>query len=115
MPQYQFRCHVCGTTSMQNDRDPHPCPVCRSMPRRVWSFNTQASMPDHFNHSVGQYVGNKREFFDALKRQSDESSERLGMTVDLQPLSTADMAEAAAHGVTEEGLDDTRRATFVKD
>jgi hypothetical protein len=70
-------------------------------------------MPEHFNHSVGEWVSNRRQFYDALKRRSDQSSARTGMDVDLQPLSPSDMAEAASHGVTEEGLDDTRRALYT--
>lgn len=72
-------------------------------------------MPEHFNNSLGQYVNNERQFKDGLKRKSDEASERMGHTVDLQPIPAADMADAKAHGVTDEGLDATRRATFSKD
>jgi hypothetical protein len=72
-------------------------------------------MPEHFNHSVGEWVSNKRQFYDSLKRKSEQSSIRTGMDVDLQPLTPSDMAEASAHGVTDEGLEDTRRASFLKD
>lgn len=71
-------------------------------------------MPEHFNHSVGEWVTNRRAFYDALKRKSEESSVRTGMTVDLQPLGPSDMAEASAHGVTDEGLDATYRQQFDK-
>ena len=67
------------------------------------------SFPEHFNQSIGQYVNNNREFTDGLKRQSAEMSARMGQDVDYQPLGPSEMAEASAHGVTEEGLEETRR------
>jgi hypothetical protein len=66
-------------------------------------------MPEHFNNSIGQWVGNKRQFYDGLKRQSEHASIRTGIEHDLQPVDPSDMADMAAHGVTEEGLDTTRQ------
>jgi predicted nucleic acid-binding Zn-ribbon protein len=111
MPQYQYRCDGCGSLFTTESREiTVPCPVCGLRPKRVWAFTHSPSMQEHFNHSIGKYVSNKRDFYDGLKRQSDDSSERMGMDVDLQPLSPSDMAEASSHGVTEEGLDVTRQA-----
>jgi predicted nucleic acid-binding Zn ribbon protein len=109
--QYQYRCDGCGQTTMVRDRENvPPCPSCGLHVKRIYSFTSTPSMAEHFNHSVGEYVTNRRAFYDALKRKSDESSARTGMDVDLQPLSPADMAEASAHGVTDEGLDATYQA-----
>lgn len=91
------------------------CPVCATPARRHFAFNVRASMPEHFNHSVGAYVSNERQLRDAIKVASEEASHRMGMDHDYQYLSAHDMADSSAHGVTEEGLDDTRRATYVAD
>lgn len=72
-------------------------------------------MPEHFNHSVGEWVSNRRQFYDALKRKSDEQSIRRGQTIDYQPLDPSDMSDPSAHGVTDEGLEETHRARFVTD
>ncbi len=117
MPQYSFRCIACGNSFTVTSRE-HipPCPTCgASSPKRNWSFNTGRSFPEHFNHSVGEYVNSKREFYDGLKRQSEIASIRTGVTHDFQPIDPSDMRDASAHGVTEEGLDATRAATFIKD
>jgi hypothetical protein len=72
-------------------------------------------MPEHFNYSVGSYVSNERQLRDALKVASDQASHKSGMDTEYEYLTAADMAEPSAHGVTDEGLDDTRRATYVAD
>jgi hypothetical protein len=88
-----------------------PCPRCSfDGSKRSFQFNHSPGFAEHFNHSIGQYVNNNREFTDGLKRQSAEATERIGMNVDLQPLSPSEMAEASAHGVTEEGLYESRKA-----
>lgn len=111
MPQYQYRCDGCGNSFTVTDRSSvPPCPTCGLHPKRVFSFTHSASMPEHFNHSIGEFVTNKRAFYDGLKRKSEESSIRMGQTVDLQPLTPSDMAEASSHGVTDEGLEETRRS-----
>ena len=66
-------------------------------------------MPEHFNTTVGGYVSNEREMRDALKRVRDEQSERLGIEHNYEYLTRAEMADPSAHGVTDEGLDTTRR------
>ena len=92
-----------------------PCPVCRTKSIRQFNFNVRNSMPEHFNYSVGSYVSNERQLRDAIKVVGDEQYHRLGIESDYQYLSPSDMADASAHGVTEEGLDDTARATHVID
>lgn len=66
-------------------------------------------MPEHFNTSVGRVVNNERELRDAFKRQSDEVSERTGIEHNMEFLTRAEMADASAHGVTDEGLESSRR------
>lgn len=77
--------------------------------KRDYTFNVQPAFQEHFNNSLGRPVSNYRDFREGLKMQSAEMSERMSQTVDLQPLSPSEMAEASAHGVTEEGLYETRK------
>lgn len=116
MANYQYRCPSCSavytleasiTTDLPERR---PCPRCHfNGSHRDYSFNHTPSFTEHFNHSLGRYVNSNREFKDGLKLQSAEMSERMGMNVDLQPLSPSEMAEASSHGVTEEGLYESRK------
>lgn len=116
MPQYQFQCQFCYQDyTITSPENPPPCPSCGAKAKRVYSFTTGRGMPEHFNNAVGQFVSNKSQFYDALKIKSEEDSIRRGMTVDYQPVDPSDMKDAAAHGVTDEGLESTARATFTKD
>lgn len=117
MANYQYKCPSCSAqytlvASINDDLPEHrPCPRCNfDGSRRVFAFNHKPSFPEHFNNSLGQYVRNNNEFEDGLKRQSAEMSERMGMNVQYEPLGPSEMAEASSHGVTEEGLYETRKA-----
>lgn len=117
MPNYSYRCPSCNAIytlegSIHDDLpERRPCPRCNfNGSHRDYSFNHQPSFPEHFNNSLGRYVSNNREFTDGLKIQSAEMSERMSQNVDLQPLSPAEMAEGSAHGVTEEGLYESRKS-----
>jgi uncharacterized C2H2 Zn-finger protein len=116
MANYQFRCPSCRAVytleSSIHDDVPEfrPCPRCgHDKSSRQYVFNYSRSFPEHFNQSIGTYVNNNREFTDGLKRQSEQMSVRMGQEVDYQPLGPSEMAEASAHGVTDEGLEDTFR------
>lgn len=67
-------------------------------------------MPEHFNYSMGTNVNNERELRDALKRQSDEVSERTGIEHNMDFLTRAEMADPSAHGVTDDGLESQARS-----
>lgn len=83
--------------------------MCQQPATRDFVFQFKPDTPEHFNHSVGRYVSNERELRDAIKRQSDEASERNGIEANLEFLTRADMADPTAHGVTDEGLESSRR------
>lgn len=104
MPVYEFRCRSCGATKESLSRNPTPC-NCGDIFRRVFSFSTSTDLPAHFNHSVGSYVSNSRQFNDALKQKSDEASEHFGTTINYSPV---DYSDRAALGVTSEGLAETK-------
>jgi hypothetical protein len=63
-------------------------------------------MREHFNVSTGQFVNNEQQFADQLKIKSEEASLRTGMDHNFVPVDVTDMK---ALGVTEEGLEHTRR------
>ena len=110
MPEFQYKCASCKVTFTTLSRTViPPCPVCGHESTRDYVFQFRPDIPEHFNHSIGQYVTNERQLRDAIKRQSDEASERNGIETNLEFVSRADMADSTAHGVTEEGLDTTRR------
>lgn len=116
MANYQYRCPSCRAVytleaSIHSDLpERRPCPRCNfNGSSRDYSFNLQPSFQEHFNHSLGEYVTNNRSFEDGLKRQSAMMSERMSQDVNYTPLSAADMADAQSHGVTEEGLYETRK------
>jgi hypothetical protein len=72
----------------------------------VWHHvATRRDLAPHWNVALGAYVRNRREFEDGLKRKSDEASERLGIEHRFAAVDYADRP-----GVTEDGLDDTRKA-----
>jgi hypothetical protein len=107
---YEFRCFNCGQAFETRTTEPGACPNCsRATVTRNYSFSVAPAFKEHWNNAVGHYVSNDRQFRDSLKVQSEEMSNRMGMNVDYQPLSRSDMAEQSAHGVTEEGLDHTRK------
>lgn len=111
--QYQFKCPNCNNIFTVDSRDTAPfCQTCQRSTKRTWSFTTSMGMKEHFNNSVGQYVRNSREFNDELKRKSESESLRTGMDVDYQPIDPSDMRDPSAHGVTEEGLEETYRASY---
>jgi hypothetical protein len=69
-------------------------------------------MPEHFNNAVGEFITGKQQFYDGLKRKSEEAWARTGLDHDFQPIDPSDMRDPSAHGVTDEGLEATYRAQF---
>lgn len=113
MPTYKFQCPECGVlyreTLPVTQRDVDlTCDSCPDAPflERVFSFAYKSPLQEHFNVSTGSYVTSERTLKDEMKRASDERSERLGFDHSFTPV---DPRETEALGVTEEGLDSTRR------
>lgn len=105
MPIYAFRCRECGRTSESIRRDVLPC-NCGGVLRRDFRFAFKPPTPAHFNHSVGAYVTNDRDFRDKLKEKSEEASARFGLDVSFAPI---DYHDKASVGVTDEGLYETEK------
>lgn len=49
------------------------------------SVNFAPVMHSHFNHSVGKPISDMKQFTDALKRKSDEATERTGIPHNFVP------------------------------
>ena len=110
MAEYQYRCNRCQRLFASGQRaDAMTCPDCYGHAPRKFSFNVAVSMKEHWNTAVGQYVSNRREFEDGLKRKSEEASTRLGIDHEFVPLSPAEMADASAHGADEGALERQRK------
>ena len=82
---------------------------CHEIARRRFSFSIKTAVPAHYNHAVGAYVRNEQDVKDALKRAAEKQYDALGYSSDFTYLNPADMSEATHLGVTEEGMDSTRR------
>ena len=110
MPQYNYKCLQCNRLFATDTRaDGTICPYCQGQAPRKFTFYTSAGMKEHFNNAVGEYVSNRQQMSDALKRQSEEMSVRTGIDHDYQLVEPADMRDASAHGVSEDGLEETHR------
>lgn len=107
---FNYTCKSCRRTFATHDRaDATTCPECQGPAIRNFSFSIQSGMKEHWNNAVGQYVSNRQDMGDALKRQSEEMSIRTGITHDYQMVEPADMRDAGAHGVDEGNLEVTRK------
>lgn len=88
------------------------CPECFDPATRVFAFTTSTSMREHWNTAVGQYVSNRYEMSEALKRQSEQASIRTGIDHNYEMVSPSEMMDPTAHGASEDGLEETRRRNF---
>ena len=109
MPVYLYRCKVCRVHGEKwqafNDDPLLVCPECGGRVNRVMSFTPAKVMHEHFDHTTGKIVSDRKQWLSELQRKSDEASERSGrdtnyVPVDLDPESLS---------VTEEGMDSTLR------
>jgi predicted nucleic acid-binding Zn-ribbon protein len=110
---YNYRCAKCGRLFATETRaDKSTCPDCKGQAVRRYNFYTAVSMKEHWNQAVGQYVSNRSEMTDALKRQSEEASVRTGIDHEFELVEPSEMADAKAHGVDEDTLEESRRRRF---
>lgn len=93
MTVYEYRCRGCGVVRESELRDDNqPC-SCGELSRRVYGFRQAAGLQPHFNHAVGRYVTNNRDFNDALKERSEVQSLRTGIDSNYVRVDPGDMAE----------------------
>jgi hypothetical protein len=107
---YQYRCNGCKRLFNTEHRgDSTTCESCGNEAPRKFTFYTASGMKEHWNAAVGQYVSNRQDMQDALKRQSEEASVRTGTDHEFVMVDPADMRDPSAHGVNEDSLEGTRR------
>lgn len=129
MPTYEYRCPNCRLTLQDirpfREADDFPlCPECTEarldldpdgldgsdwplMKRIPSSFAKPREFHEGLNPTTGKYTSSAQQHIDNLKRQSDEASERTGITHSFVPLDPAESASIC--GITDEGLDSTYR------
>lgn len=111
--QYSYVCEPCGLEVILAEfqrigASPSAvCPLCSGrIVRMVSSPAIVAGFQDGFNPTVGQYISSKHQLQSELDRVSDDMSARTGANHHYVPV---DLRDPAALGVTDEGLDATRR------
>lgn len=111
MPVYLYRCRGCQTHGEKfqhhNDDPMLDCPDCgKPMLRRVYSFKPAKVMHEHFNHTVGKVISDKKQFAAELDRKSAEMTERTGTPHNYVPV---DLSDKESLRVSDEGMDSTLR------
>jgi hypothetical protein len=110
MPFFDYQCPRCQhVTTRYNERGNRSrCELCGQPATRIFAFSVKHGVPEHFNNTLGTYVNNEQDVRDGLKRAEETQFDATGFAPSYEYLSPADMSEASAHGVTEEGMDVTR-------
>lgn len=103
-------CHITFTTSVRATFE--TCPTCQHPAHRRFGFNIRSSMPEHFNHTTGQYVTNTQSFTTQLKRLSEQQTLSTGIEHTYQPVT--DPSTKSSLGVTTAGLYEQARAHHDK-
>ena len=111
MPVYSYRCGSCESLGekWQHHTDDHllTCPECGvDALKRVFSFKMQPIMHEHFNHTVGKPISDRKQFQRELDHAADKETERTGRQVNYVPV---DMNDREGLRVTDEGMDSTLR------
>ncbi len=97
---YEYKCRGCRKTILDRARSTAIIHSdCNEIATRLFGFSIRPSMPEHFNHTVGEYVSNSQQFTTALKRKSEEVTIRTGIESTFQPIDLD-----SRPGVTDEGL-----------
>jgi putative FmdB family regulatory protein len=113
VPAYDYRCGACShefeewhPISVSPAR--RPCSACGGLAARVLRFPRANPAPfqEHYNLAVGGHVRSRQHFRDELRAASDRASARTGIEHNMVPVDLRDKAEL---GVTDEGMDATRR------
>lgn len=100
MPVYLHFCKVCKMEFTSGDPETSRCPLGHTQPHypdsvvRRFSFSIAKEMEGGYNHALGSYVSNRREYLDGLKRASDEASENTGMEHRYVPVDMAELAKS---------------------
>lgn len=115
MTLFEYRCPECEhrvVSHVRADRLEADCDHCdpaNPIPRvfrRLFSVSVQRPMQEHFNNTVGKPISDMRQFERELARKGDEYTERTGIETRYRPV---DYRDREALGVTDAGLEQTRR------
>src|SRR4051812_21564319 len=113
MKLFSYKCVDCGYLFDLTVNDPPVvCVRCDGWAKRDYS-TVQLSRPTfvpHFNHTVGEHVSSSRDFDNALKRKSEEQSERTGMDHSYARLDPGDMPQPTGESEIYE-----TRGKFLRD
>ena len=114
MPLYDYVCTQCAQITADQYfpiKEPSThiqCPQCGGLARKILAFPAiKRSMGEHYNASLGRHVSNEKDYKSGLAAASRLASARSGREVNYSPV---DLRDRESVGVTEEGLDSTRRA-----
>jgi hypothetical protein len=107
---YPYRCPRCRAIASSSrftalgEQLPEICPHCGQFGglERIVKVAVKKDTEAHFNHSLGRWVSNDREFNDGLKRAAEKSHNELGTSGDFVRV---DVRDTDACGVTPEGLE----------
>lgn len=123
MPAYGYTCAECGSYKevVRGIHEPAAPPsCCGAMMRRRFHSPALVSglvTETHFNRAVGRVVHSSSEFRSELARKSDQMSERLGQTVDYQPLGPGEApgvdVAAAKDAMRKRALDAGAERKFI--
>lgn len=111
MPIFEYKCPECQNrviSTVRGDRLDADCPHC-DQPRtfrRVFSVSVRRPMQAHFNNTVGKVISDEKQFERELQRKGEEYTAETGIETNYRPI---DYRDKEALGVTEEGLDATRK------
>ena len=112
---FEYKCPECGhrvISHVRGDRLEADCDHCDPdgpVPRvfrRVFSVSVQRPMQEHFNHTVGKPISDPKQFARELRLKGEQYTAETGIPTNYQPV---DMRDKEALGVTDAGLDETRR------
>jgi len=115
--RYLYECRGCGEFESPISGDVIDC-RCGAPSRRVWAValhRTGARFEGHWNPQVGEYVANRREFDELLKRGADRQEREMKMECRLAQFDSRDvdgLAEAHGHSADDrlELAEQTQRA-----
>lgn len=116
MPLFDFECPKCDHLEVDTYQPiasttptiPCPNPECTADMLKILTFPAfRAPLPAHFNAATNSYVTSEADLREKMKLQSVAMTERTGVEHNFTPISRHETAEL---GVTDEGLDATRRA-----
>lgn len=112
--RYLYRCPACGEFESPISGDSIQC-RCGSPSRRVFAISVNKASLQHqgrYDHVVGAYVRNEREFRDMVRQSAARESAELGMECKVEFVDARDREGLAeTHGLTVDHYHETAEQT----